>query len=460
MKLKIFMGINWEYIWILLVVASTLMLSIYLFRPAESLADPSVLDPDLNVQVVAEGLKFPTTMAFLGPDDILVLEKNNGTVMRILNGNILSEPVLDVNVANKYERGMLGVDVSSKRQKEDLPIANSSSNTAGSYVFLYYTEADKDGHDVCPRLDYCEPGTSPLGNRVYRYELDNSTGKLLNPMLLMDLPANGSTVHNGGKLAIGPDDNVYFTVGDLNHRSATENIQNTTTQNETSGIYRISQEGKPVQPILSNQDPLNKYYAYGIRNSYGIDFDPITGRLWDTENGPSFGDEINLVEPGFNSGWVKLQGPWYTQDVVEAGGIGNLSAFEDKTTGLNPEGLEDFGGTGKYSPPEFTWPYTVAPTAIVFLDSPKLGSQYQNDIFVGDFNLGNIYHFPLNQNRTELLLDGALYDKVANSVEELVGITFAKGFSRITDIQVSPYDGYLYVVAPALGKIYRIVPAI
>ena len=51
-----------------------------------------------------------------------------------------------------------------------------------------------------------------------------------------------------------------------------------------------------------------KYYAYGIRNSFGMDFDPVTGNLWDTENGPSYGDEINLVEPGFNSGWQVVQG--------------------------------------------------------------------------------------------------------------------------------------------------------
>jgi aldose sugar dehydrogenase len=57
-----------------------------------------------------------------------------------------------------------------------------------------------------------------------------------------------------------------------------------------------------------SEDPLNRYYAYGIRNSFGFDFDPITGNLWDTENGPGFGDEINFVEPGFNSGSKKVQG--------------------------------------------------------------------------------------------------------------------------------------------------------
>ena len=54
-----------------------------------------------------------------------------------------------------------------------------------------------------------------------------------------------------------------------------------------------------------------RYYAYGMRNSFGMDFDPVTGKLWDTENGPWWADEINIVEPGFNSGWKKVQGLSY-----------------------------------------------------------------------------------------------------------------------------------------------------
>jgi aldose sugar dehydrogenase len=72
---------------------------------------PIVNDPNLKVEQVFKGLRFPTKMAFLGPDDILVLEKDNGTVQRIVNGKMLPEPVLDVNVANKFERGLLGIAV-------------------------------------------------------------------------------------------------------------------------------------------------------------------------------------------------------------------------------------------------------------------------------------------------------------------------------------------------------------
>ena len=73
---------------------------------------PSIKDPNLGVQLVSGGLEFPTSMAFLGPSDILVLEKEKCTVQRIVNGKILPAPVLTVNVATEVERCMCGIAVS------------------------------------------------------------------------------------------------------------------------------------------------------------------------------------------------------------------------------------------------------------------------------------------------------------------------------------------------------------
>ena len=85
-----------------------------------------------------------------------------------------------------------------------------------------------------------------------------------------------------------------------------------------------------------------------------------------------------------------------------------------------------------------------------------MGIQYENDIFVGDIDKGNLYHFDLNEDRTELVLEGSLADKVANADDENQGIIFGHGFGAITDIEVGP-DGYLYIVG-FQGTIYRIVP--
>ena len=110
-------------------------------RPSPS---PDINDPNLQVEEVYEGLELPTSMAFLGENDILVTEKDSGIVQRIVNGELQEEPVIDVQVANNDERGLLGIDI------------------AGQYVFLYFTESGggEDGDDW-------SEGTPPAGTRLY-----------------------------------------------------------------------------------------------------------------------------------------------------------------------------------------------------------------------------------------------------------------------------------------------------
>src|ERR687896_1049683 len=362
------------------------------YEYTEETVAPDIYDPNLHAEVVVEGLVLPTTMAFLDPNDILVLEKEKGTVQRIVNGKILPEPLLDVNVASSVERCMCGIAV-------------SKSTPGHTYVFLYYTEAE-----AADREDLTE-GKAPLGNRLYRYELVNN--ELVNPKLLLDLPADPGPRHNGGKIIIGPDNNLYITVGDVDGSHRGEQWQ-TTAQNYPdgvepdgrSGILRLTQDGEIVNDkgILGDEYPLNFYYAYVIRISFGIAFDPVTGNLWETENGPGEGDEINLVEPGFNSGWAQVQGM-------------STSSADNNDQDFTPVDLVDFDGRGTYSDPEFEWRTTLGPTALIFLHSDRLGQQYQNDIFVGSIVTGNIYHFDLNEDRTQLALAGELEDKIAETRE-------------------------------------------
>jgi aldose sugar dehydrogenase len=270
---------------------------------------PMIIDPHLNAQVVFRGLRYPTSMAFLGPNDILVTEKDAGTVRRIVNGTDLQQPLLNAGVATYGHRGMLGI---ATVPPPDLPIFYRNPNSyhnktiATAYVFLYYTEAQRRTSD-----DVTE-GKQPLGNRLYRYELFDN--KLINPKLLLDLPASPGAIGIGGKIIVGPDNNIYITIGSVGingHRTKAQNIQNGSQPDETSGILRVNQEGQPLLPgILGNRFPLNLYYSYGTWNSFGITFDPVTGNLWDTQIGLPFGDEINLVKPGFNSGYSKIDGMW------------------------------------------------------------------------------------------------------------------------------------------------------
>ena len=131
-------------------------------------------------------------------------------------------------------------------------------------------------------------------------------------------------------------------------------------------------------------------------------------------------------------------------------------------TGDSPPGLVDFDGKGEYSDPELTWNNTVGLTALKFLKSSSLGEEYANDMFVGDVNNGNLYHFNLDENRTQIILNGVLADKVVNSKEELDSAILGQGFTGgITDLEVGE-DGYLYVVSGLVGssdegRIYRLI---
>jgi aldose sugar dehydrogenase len=402
----------------------------------------TLTDPRLKIEVFATGLKKPTNMAFLDSGDVLVLEKQNGTVRKIVNGSLLPEPLLDVNVATFDTRGMLGIAV-------------TKNETRGvEYVFLYFTQAGHglgDGEDRCKKPSNCVDGgiNQPSGNVLYRYELSRDGKALTNKKLLLNFSALPGATHNGGEMVVGPDNNIYIITGNAENRSTVVSNSKNPNVDGKAGILALDHDGKPAFPngILGKAQPLNKYYAYGIRNGFGLDFDPVTGKLWDTENGPTYGDEINLVEPGFNSGYKQIMGFWKSL------GSNQIEIIKD----VDDANLVNFNGKGKYSGPELAWNQTVAPIAIKFLNSDKYGNEYENDVCVGS-NIGYIFHFDLKSKRTELDLKGLLKDKIANNrTDELTNNTFGKGFRVISDITVGP-DGYLYIVSLTKGEIYRIIP--
>lgn len=405
---------------------------------------PLITDPNLKVELVAKHFNFPTAIDFLGNDDLILAEKNTGNVYEVINGNVTG-PLLHIDVAVKDERGLLGVALSGN--------ANDSSQE-NLNIYLYHTQCIKD---KVADTQNCE-------NQVSRYELDRKNNTLTNPKLIVSLPGLPGPSHNGGKLLMDKDGNLLVSVGDLQstkfnqnmtgYDTKAQNILNGTSPDGRAGILRITQDGKSVgSGILGDEYPLNLYYAFGIKNSFGIAIDPLTDNVWDTENGPQFGDEINLVKPGFNSGWEKVQGIWKLNQTREKESVYDESKNEVE--------FVNFDGKGKYSPPEFVWDKPVAPTAIVFLNSNKLGEQYANDIFVGSAKKGTLFHFDLNPDRESLNLSGDLTDLLYSKKEDSSSVVFGENFGVITDLKVGP-DGYLYVVSASRGTdegaIYRIAP--
>lgn len=408
---------------------------------------PTVSDPNLKVELVASNFDFPTSMEFVGKDDIVLLEKNTGNVYRIVNGNVTG-PLIHIDVSFKDERGLLGVAVERTEDPDD-------DNRADRYVFLYYTQ--------CAKI-LGKKNSQNCSNYVYRYEFSIDINRFINPKLILNLSALPGPSHNGGVMEIDKHNRLYIVTGDLQttafnrnqsgYDTHAQNIINGSVPDGRAGILRLTLDGKAIDKgVLGSRYPLSLYYAYGIKNSFGIGFDPINDNLWDTENGPKFGDEINLVKSGFNSGWEKIQGIWKLNQTRMKDGI--FSKSDDQVE------LVNFDGNGHYSDPEFVWDKTVAPTALIFLDSDKLGKNYENDMFVGSVKNGTIYHFDLEEDRKSLSLEGDLADLILDNNDDTSKIRFGENFGIITDLEVGP-DGYLYVVSGFRGtdegSIYRIVP--
>lgn len=229
----------------------------------------------------------------------------------------------------------------------------------------------------------------------------------------------------------------------LPHNRA-QNIKNGSLPDGSGSILRFTPDGEAVDGgLLGDISPLDKYYAYGIRNSFGLDYDPITGNIWMTDNGGAIGDELNIVEPGFNGGWNKLMG---------LSSLAKASNFA-----FNFTDLEYFNGIGKYYDPVFEWFETIGVTDLVFVPSDKLGKEYEGNLFVGEYNSGYLYRFILNQTRTGLLLNGSLSDGVANNNLEKLEAAFARiNGGGIVDLEIGP-DGLVYIIS-SNGKIMRLEP--
>ena len=247
-----------------------------------------VNDPNLAVDFMVGSLASPCAMAFYGPGDFLVIEKDEGRVVNVVDGVRQAGWALDLAVHSGPERGLLGIAVHPNFPQTPR-------------VYLYYTPSATGGDTS---------SGNPLQSRVVRYTFANGT--LSSPQTILTLAYPVDTVaHYGGPLRFGPDGKLYLIVGDRQQDGGLQNHPPLAVADDTGVIFRLNDDGSApgTNPLSAPGLNLSKYYAYGIRNSFGIAFDPATGVLWETENGPDGYDELNRVAPGFNSGWNVLMGP-------------------------------------------------------------------------------------------------------------------------------------------------------
>jgi glucose/arabinose dehydrogenase len=456
---------------------------------APASAAPSMTVSNLGVRAVVSGLNQPTSLAFIGANDFFVLEKPTGRVVRVKNG-VMQGAVLDLAVNNASERGLLG-------------IALHPSFATNGFVYLYWTESST-GVDTSAIDD-----VPLLGNRVDRYVWNGS--QLIFDRTLIRLhafqadagqPSRGN--HNGGVLRFGPDGKLYLLMGDNGRRGLLQNLPcgptivcpgPTVADDQAGGpepddahltgfILRLNDDGTTptdnpffnASTSLGGQAAANikKLFAYGVRNGFGMDFDPLGGSLWTQENGDDAFDEINRVEAGFNGGWIQLMGP--SSRVSEFKSIEVARGNSLQQNRWPPTNIADTPAEAlsrlfvlpgsHYTEPEFSWKYAIAPSPIGFARGTGLGAQYAGDLFVGASRTtllgGYLMRFKLSADRKTLATtDARLADKVADNTDkfdltESESLVVGRDFGITTDIQTAPVSGNLYVVSLSNGAVYEI----
>jgi glucose/arabinose dehydrogenase len=495
--------------------------------PVGAQAGPAVVDPNLGVRAVVSGLTTPTTMAFLGPNDFLVLEKNTGQVKRVVEG-VVQDVVLDLSVNFASERGLLG-------------IALHPSFPANPGVYLYWTcrsTAAFDDDPFRPEEQVCsddasamfgQPDTNEIlrvplrGNRVDRFVWTGS-GLVFDRNLLKllafqhdgapDPPGQGDSAqpprgnHDGGVLAFGGDGKLYIAVGDLGRRGQMQNLRDgptpPTDDDQFGGpepdnahlsgvILRLNDDGSTPgdNPFFSAGAGIGgeaganiqRLFAYGLRNTFGIAFDPVSGSLWDQQNADDAFDEMNRVERGMNGGWIQIMGPveriqQFKQIELTQPPSGGVPGAQLQQIRWPPTNIADtpqqalarlFVLPGsRYSDPEFSWKFAVPPAGIGFLASRALGPQYENDLFAGAATPltfgGYLFRFNLTGNRLKIAVDDPrLEDRVADNnakhdITESESLLFGTNFGVGTDVETGP-NGNLFVVSLTHGAVYEIFRA-
>ena len=304
-----------------------------------------IKDADLIIEEYLSGLNLPVMIDFIG-EHMLVVEKDEGTIKIIKNGVLISEPVLQLEVSNASEEGLIGILV----QNND--------------VFVHHTTRSIDDDTV--------------SNWFTKYTWNGE--KLIEPVELLSFH-KGTGIHNSGVMIEDENGMVFGAIGDLGYGKILD------MQQEKNFL---TEENNYIGSVSSLNTP-SEVYAVGIRNTYGLDIDPVTGVIWDTENGHNSFDEVNAVQKKFNSGWNKIQGP--IKDNQE---IPIINGYQ-------------------YSDPEFSWERPVAVTSIHFIQSP-LFPEYENSVLVGSFLGGILYKFELNENRDGFRFNGdQLKDLVLNN---------------------------------------------
>jgi glucose/arabinose dehydrogenase len=298
----------------------------------------------VNAQEVVGGLDFPAAFTFAPRGRIFYAERFNGQI-RIYNPATGRDRLFHTipNVATAGERGLLG-------------LALHPQYPAQPFVFAFFTH------------------TSEV-NRIVRMRDDRGVG--VQRRTILEVPAHGN--HNGGVIHFGPDGRLFVVVGDSGNPA---NAQDSTSR--AGKVLRMTGLGRvpPDNPVRGSYA-----FSYGHRNMFGFAWDPQTGNLWVTENGPNCNDEVNLVLPGGNYAW----GPNWDCD------------------GPHPGDTNQDGPLPRLQPEAHYGPPMNAPTGAAFCSGCGLAGNEGNLVF-GAWNDGKLRSLALDAQRDDVASESLLYD--------------------------------------------------
>lgn len=342
----------------------------------------------VRVEVWVENLDIPWSLLFL-PDGRALVSERKGVIRLIRNGRVQSKPYAVLDVAHTGEGGLMG-------------LAAHPGFRSKPFIYAMHTY-NKNGKPY---------------NRVIRLKDEGDTGKF-EKIIIDNIP--GGTFHDGGRIAFGPDGMLYITTGETFNSGLSQDLSSLGGK-----ILRVDPEGGIPSDNPFKGSPI---YSYGHRNPQGISWQPVTGRLFESEHGPSgeFGhfanDEINTIVKGGNYGWPKVIGA---------------------------------PGLKKYIDPIIVWKHTTPPSGITFYKGNVL-KHLKGDLFVATLKSQALIRIRLEKDP----------EKVAR-IERWFASDYSEGkYGRLRDVVEGP-DGALYFLSnnrdgrgnpkPGDDRIYRIVP--